>query len=114
MFIAGWVGVALFAAAALVINGDFENEWNFAAVIVGIAVGMIAWYRMSSGRAAVIAGLVLGALVTVQQVAFVASDLGSSDTSFVKTTLVDMFGLGAALLVLAGSILGLVRRHRAR
>lgn len=110
-FTAGWIGVMLFAAAVLLINRDSE-EIGFSAVLALIVVGVMTWYRMTSGRAAVIAGLVLGSLFTLQQAAFVASDVTSSDTSFLKTTLVDLFGLGAGLLIVAGSIAGLAGSRR--
>jgi hypothetical protein len=113
-FTAGWIGVLLFAAAVLLINRDSE-EIGFSVVLGLIVAGVMTWYRLTTGRAAVVAGLVLGLLFTLQQALFVASDVTSSDTSFVKTTLVDVFGLGAGLLIVAGSIAGLAgSRGRAR
>jgi hypothetical protein len=110
-FIAGWIGVALFAAAVLLVNRD-PKEVGFSVVWALLAVGAIAWYRTTTGRAAVIVGLAIGALFTLEQVLFVASDLAASGTSFM-TTLVDTFGLVAGLLIVVGGIAGLVGYRRA-
>lgn len=109
-FTAGWIGVALFACAVPVINRD-PAELSFSVVLAAIAVGVLSWYRMTTGRTVVIVGFLLGVLFTLQQSLFVASDITSSDTSFFKTTLVDMFGLMAGLLVAAGGIAGLRGRR---
>jgi len=77
LFVAGWVGIALFGALVVVAHGS--DELPFAVVLAGVAVGVCAWYRLSSGRAAVIVGLVLGSLLGLEQVAYLVADLGSDE-----------------------------------
>lgn len=105
-FTAGCIGAALFALGTLLVNRDLK-ELDFVVVLTLIAVGVLTWYRMTSGRAAVIGGLVFGALFTLEQALFVSSDLTESGTSL-ATTLVDTFGLAAGLLIVAGAVAGLV------
>lgn len=112
IFIAGWTCVALFGAIALYTNG--WSAWAFSGLIASVSVGMIAWYRMSTGRAAVIVGLVLGVLVTLLLAAATASNLTADDMPPAKRYLNDIFGLGAGLLILAGSVLGLGGHRPAR
>ncbi|RYC14589.1 hypothetical protein [Nocardioides zhouii] len=111
IFVAGWTGVALFAAVALITNG--LSAWAFSGLIAGVAVGMIAWYRMTTGRPAVLVGLVLGVLVILLLGAATASNLTANDLPPAKRYLNDIFGLGAGLLILVGSVLGLGGRRRA-
>ena len=89
------------------------SAWAFSGVITVVAVGMIAWYRMTTGRPAVIVGLVLGVLVIVLLAAATASNLSANDLPPAKRYLNDIFGLGAGLLILAGSVLRLRPRSTA-
>jgi hypothetical protein len=111
LFIAGWIGVALFAAVALVTNG--LSAWGFSGAIACVAVGMIIWYRKSTGRPAIIVGLVLGVLITLLFALATASNLTANDIPPAKRYLNDIFAIGAGLLIVAGSVLGLGGRGRA-
>jgi hypothetical protein len=73
-FISGWVGIAVLAVLVVVARGS--DELPFALVLAGVAVAVCAWYRMSSGKAAVIVGLLLGALLGLDQLASAKSARG--------------------------------------
>lgn len=109
LFISGWVGIAVFGVLVVVARGS--DELPFALVLAGVAVAVCAWYQMSSGKAAVIVGLVLGALLGLEQLAYTIADLGSGD-SFLTGTFLDALGLVATVLIVAGAVLGLMGRRR--
>ena len=111
LFTAGWVGLALFGGLVVVTRGS--SEVPFAVVVAVLALGVCVWYRMTSGKAAVIVGLILGALLGLEQAAYVVADLGSSDGSSWGSALLDAVGLAACVLVVVGGALGLTRGRRA-
>jgi hypothetical protein len=69
---------------------------------------MCTWYAMTTGRAAPIAGTVLGVLYGLQMVLFFSSDVITGEP--LKLTLEDGFGLLAAIAILTGAVRGLRNR----
>lgn len=108
-FLAGWICVGIFGVIVVVAHG--WDELPFAVVLAGVALAMCVWYRLSSGKAVAVVGLVLGALLTVQQLAYLVSDLGSRESMLGKT-LPDTLGLIAAALIVIGAGLDVVPRRR--
>ena len=109
LYLSGWVGLAVFGAVVVVVRGS--SELPFAIVVAGLAVGLCVWYQMTSGKAAVIVGLVLGTLLGLEQAGYVVADLTSSDGSL-GTAVLDALGLAASALIVAGAVLGLVGNRR--
>ena len=64
---------------------------------------------MTEGKAAPIAGAILGTLFFLQMGVFLLDDIFSGEDTPLKTTLGDAFGLVAAVLILAGAVLGFRR-----
>lgn len=110
LYVAGWAGIAVFAALDVMAQGS--KDLPYAVVVCAVALALGTWYQVSTGRAALVVGLIVGTLFALGQIAYLAADLGPGDDSFWRTTLIDAVGLGAALLILVGGLLGLRRRDR--
>jgi hypothetical protein len=108
LFCAGWAGFAIFGTIAWL---EGHAAMGYATFHIGLAAAICTWYTMTSGKAATVAGLILGLLFLAQMGLFFVSDLITTDDHHsLTTTLEDAFGLLAALSIVAGSVLGLRRR----
>ena len=107
IFYAGWAGFALFGTVAA-LGG--HASWSYAAVHAAVAGAICTWHFMTIGKAAPIAGLVLGALFALEMAFFLSSDLSGDDYDL-TVTLADGLGLLAGILILAGAVLGLTGRR---
>ena len=96
---AGWTGFALFAVLVVVTNG--LEELVYSLVLVGIAALFLVLVRGRPARATLVIGGILGALITLQQVAFSASDVTESAWT---TLAVDLVGLAAGVAILVGTV----------
>ena len=101
-----------FAVLILVVNG--ARELVPAIVLSLLAAAMIAWTRRpGAGQRAFATSLVLAALFSAEQVAYVIADI---DAAQMLDLAGDAFGLAAGLAAATGSAIGIsaVRRARAR
>jgi hypothetical protein len=109
LVVLGWCLVVLMAVLAMVHSNDqLANLAAFGAVALGLAL----WVALRPGRAALITSLVLGALHTVEQTAYVWADMGEAHVS-VWAVSVDLLGLAGGVAVVTGAIASLRRRRRA-
>ena len=109
--VVGWMIVPLFGVAVLVSKGADEAPYVVVSSAIAIVLASWAWTRQS--RAALIASLVVGSLLLLQQIGYVVAGATSPPVDaavFVQ----DLFGLGGALLVVVGSTSGLVSLRAAR
>lgn len=103
LFYAGWAGFAVFGTLVFVPG---RADLPYAAFHVAVAATICAWHFMTKGKAAPIAGAILGRLFFLQMGLFLFSDIFSGENTSLKVTLADAFGLVAAVLILTGAVLG--------
>ena len=106
LFYAGWAGFAVFGTLAF-LGGD--ADLSYAVFHVVMAAAICTWYFMTEGKAAPIAGAILGTLFFLQMGVFLFSDIFSGENTALTITLADAFGLVAAILILTGAALGFRR-----
>jgi len=107
LFYAGWAGFAVFGTLAYM---DGHADLSYAVFHVAVAAAICIWYFMTKGKAAPIAGAILGTLFFLQMGFFLfVGDIFSGENTPLKTTLGDSFGLVAAVLILTGAVLGFRR-----
>jgi hypothetical protein len=103
--VAGWLVTVVFAG--LVAVGADEPVTG--AVLATIALAMAAWVLLRGSRPAFWVSAVLGALHTLEQAGYLASDVADGHAG---TAASDALGLAGGLLVLVGSVAGLrAARH---
>jgi hypothetical protein len=103
LFYAGWAGFAVFGTLAFTTG---HADLAYAVFHAAVAAAVCAWHSMTKGKAAPIAGAVLGTLFFLQMVLFLFSDLFSGENTPLEVILGDAFGLVAAALILTGAVLG--------
>jgi hypothetical protein len=108
---AGWAVVFLFAILILVASGT--DELASALVFALVAAGMGTWIWHKPNLAALVTCAVLGLLLTVEQIAYLASDLTARE--FKPALLVgDFIGFVGGMLVIIGTIMDIAQRQRNR
>jgi hypothetical protein len=100
----GWGAVLAFAALLLII----ADEPATAAVVAVITVAIGLWLWRSGGRAALWVSLLLGLLFAFEQAGYSFAGTGGS----AATSLADIFGLAAGIVIVTGSVLALLGRRR--
>jgi len=106
LFYAGWAGFAVFGTLAFM---GGHADLSYVVFHVAVAAAICIWYLVTKGKAAPIAGAILGTLFFLQMGFFLFSDIFSRENTPLKTTLGDAFGLVAAVLILTGAVLGFRR-----
>lgn len=102
----GWTLVVVFAVLVALGPDSVLNAAIFA--VIGAVMGAWVWLRRS--RPASVVSLVIGVLLSIEQVGYVVADLSDGE---VARGGADLLGLVAGLVVVLGSVLAL-RTSRSR
>ncbi|HUP99235.1 MAG TPA: hypothetical protein VM093_02130 [Aeromicrobium sp.] len=102
----GWAVLVVFAVADVASNGS--KDTGYAAGITVVAAVMAGWVHASSGKAALLASAVLGALVTLAQAVYLTVDIADHDAA---NGTVDGIGLIAGVLIGTGAAMALGQRR---
>jgi hypothetical protein len=105
--LAGWAVVCVFVCLAVIDRGLDTLVWGL--VVCTVAAGMAAWISRGPSQAALIISIVLGLLLTGQQLAYFVADVTDNDAS-VAAAIEDGIGLVGALLILVGAITMVIQR----
>jgi hypothetical protein len=103
----GWLTYVLGLVVVLITD---HGEIGYVIVGTLLTVAMLVWTRRARSRAAFIVSLVLGVLLVLQSVAYVAADFGATSLDARVLTL-DTVSLAAGLVIIVGSAWALRTRR---
>lgn len=110
----GWAGVVAFGAIVAATTGRGKpGELAFAGATIVSALLLATWLWKRPSQAALVGSLILGGLQLLEQTGYLVADLTDSGSN-TGTTLADLFGWVASAAVVAGAIVGLAQRRRAK